>query len=423
MPVRAVGTLLIFVVTMALVIIRPRRWPEAIWTSLGAAIVLATRLVTLSQAGALLRAAADALWFLAALLILAALLERSGFFEWAAIRAAQLAGGRVHALYRNVFVLGAAITAVLSLDTTAVILTPIVLSFVRRLKLPAAPFVFACAFVANTASLPLPVSNLTNLVFASSFHLTFGRFALRMLVPALIAVAVNHWLFWRLFRSELPRTFAPESLPRSDDVIPHRGYFRWSVGVLVAVCIGYFIAPAVHVEPYVVGIAGCVVLAAAGAATRRLERGILRKISWSIFPFVVGLFIVVQAIENLGVARAAAAFVGNLPRSPVVATLVAAAGAAVASNVVNNLPATLLARGALHAANASRPAIYGALVGVNVGPNLLVVGSLATMLVLTRARRESEAPSGLAFFLVGLRVTPVVLAVTALALAATFFVR
>ncbi|HEX4460553.1 MAG TPA: ArsB/NhaD family transporter [Polyangia bacterium] len=420
MPLRLLLTLAIFALTMLLVIIRPRKWPEALWTCLGAALLLALRFVSPHEAVAVVGQAGGALLFLAALLPLAALIERSGFFDWTAIVAAQRARGRVRVLYRNVFILGALVTTVLSLDTTAVILTPIVLSFVRRLQLPPRPFVFACAFVANTASLLLPVSNLSNLIFAASFHFTFGAFALRMLLPSLTTLAVNYWLFVRLFRDELPAAFAADALPAPASVIHHRGYFRWSVGVLVAVCLGYFVAPLVRLQPYDVGFVGCAVLAGAALLTRQLTFDLARRVQWSIFPFVIGLFIVVRAVQNVGLDAGGAALVQRLPHDPFVASFVSAFGAAIASNLVNNLPAALLARDILHAAHASNAAVYGALLGTNLGPNIVVIGSLATMLVLTRARADGDAPSNLDFLRVGLRVTPLVLAAAALTLGLVF---
>src|SRR4051812_16275889 len=194
---------------LALVIKRPRGVHEAVWTTGGAGLLLALGLISPAAAVAAVAAGREALLFLLALLVLSALVEKSGFFEWAAIYAARLARGDGRALYRNVFVLGTLITAVLSLDTTAVILTPLVLAFVQRLRLPPRPYLFACAFVANNASLLLPVSNLTNLIFAGTFRFSFLHFAARMLAPQLVALVVNYALFRFLFAGELPASFDP----------------------------------------------------------------------------------------------------------------------------------------------------------------------------------------------------------------------
>ncbi len=174
-PARIVATLTIFTATLALVVIRPRRLNEAWWTMLGAAAMLAFGLVTPSDALAATLAGKSTLLFLLSLLALSLLVGKSGFFDWAAIRCARFANGDAHALYRNTFVLGALVTATFSLDTTAVILTPVVVALVKRLKLPAVPYIVMCALVANVGSLALPISNLTNLLFADAFHRGQGR--------------------------------------------------------------------------------------------------------------------------------------------------------------------------------------------------------------------------------------------------------
>jgi arsenical pump membrane protein len=174
---------------LILMVVRPRRWNEAWWTMLAAAAMLVFGLVTPREAVGAILAGKNALLFLLSLLALSLLIGKSGFFDWAAIRCARIAKGDAHALYRNAFVAGAIVTAILSLDTTAVMLTPVLLALVKRLKVPAAPYVVLCAFVANVGSMALPVSNLTNLLFADAFHQTFAAFAARMIVPQLVALS------------------------------------------------------------------------------------------------------------------------------------------------------------------------------------------------------------------------------------------
>ena len=375
---------------------------------------------TPAQAVRVTRTGQDALLFLLALLLLSSLLERSGFFDWSSIQAARLAGGDGRRLYRNVFVLGALITATLSLDTMAVILTPIVLAFVGRLKLPAGPYIFACAFVANVASLPLPVSNLTNLLFTSAFALPFGGFVLRMLLPQCVALLTNYALFRWLFRAELPAEFSGEGLPDPKTVVPHEGYFRAAVGVLGLVLVGYFAAPFVHLPPYAVAFAGCLILAVWGARAGRVKWEGLREVSWSVFPFVVGLFVVIGGVENLGLTGRAAAWLAGLDSHPLAAMAAMAGGAGLASNVVNNIPAALLARTVLQQAHAHPPLVYAALLGTNIGPNMTLSGSLATLLVLTAARKKGEDVRALDFLKVGLLVTPLTLLTALFALWLSF---
>jgi len=413
---RIVVTLTVFAGMLFLVVVRPRRWNEAWWTMLGAAAMVVLGLVSPRAAISATLAGKNALLFLLSLLALSLLVGKSGFFDWAAIRCARIAKGSAHSLYRNAFVLGAIVTAIFSLDTTAVMLTPVMLAIVKRLKLPAAPYVVLCAFVANVGSLVLPVSNLTNILFADAFHMTFGAFAARMIAPQFMALITTYALLRWHFRRELPHHFDGESLPDSASMVPNRAYFLVCVTVLVVVLAGYFLAPLVGLEPYVIAFAGSGVLAIAGAATGRVQVRAASELSWGLFPFVVGLFVAVQGLENLGIVGVSARWLAHMrPGSP--GELFAAAGAtAFASNIMNNLPAALIARSVLLASHAHTGTVLASLVGADVGPMITPFGSLATMLVLALARREGEEVRAGKLVMLGLRATPVIVGATALAL-------
>jgi arsenical pump membrane protein len=408
-------TVLVFALTLVLILIRPRGLNEAWATVLGGGLMLLLRLETPAQAWGTIAQGADVLLFLLGLLILSDLLRVSGFFEWAAILAARSAAGDGKALYRNVFLLGAVTTAFLSLDTTAVILTPVVLACVSRLRLTSRPYLLACAFVANTGSLLLPVSNLTNLLFVSAFHWGFGAFLFRMALPQVAALWVNYWLFRRLFAKELPLRFEMGDLPGPQTVLPDMPYFRGAVAVLLLVLVGYFVGSLVHIPPFVVALTGCVVLFLWGVWRKQVGAKIVREISWPIFPFVIGLFVVVRGVENLGLAGLAAHGLASVGHAPLAQALAAAFGAGIGSNVVNNIPMALLAISSLRH-GAAPAAQYGALLGCDLGPNLTVAGSLATMLVITTARRQGEDVGARDFFGTGLRTMPLILLAAGLAL-------
>jgi len=314
-------------------------------------------------------------------------------------------------------VLGAIITAILSLDTTAVILTPVMLALVRRLKLPAAPYIVLCALVANVGSLLLPISNLTNILFADTFHLTFAAFAARMVAPQIVALATTYALLRWQFRRQIAERFDGESLPEPASVVPNRAYFLVCVTVLVVVLIGYFIAPLVGLEPYAIAFAGSGVLALAGAISGRVRIRAVSELSWSVFPFVVGLFVAVQGLESLGIIGVSSGWLAHLrPDSP--EKLFAAAGAtAFASNVMNNLPAALIARSVLLASHADTGTVLAALVGTDVGPIITPFGSLATMLVVALARREGQEVRTGRLLIFGLWAAPVIVVATTFTLA------
>jgi arsenical pump membrane protein len=400
-------SILVLASVLVLIVRRPFGLQEAVWTCAGAALVLLTTLVSVPAAITLTRSAASPLLFLISLLWLAALLEASGFFAWSAIVSARGANGDGVRLHRNVFLLGAAITVLLSLDTTAVILTPLVLSFVTRLRLPARVYIVTCAFVANTASLALPISNLTNLLFTDTLHTTFGEFALWMALPQIVALVVLYVVLRRWFRAEL-RNFDPDSLPDSASVIADVAFFRASIVVLFAISIGYFFAPLFSLEPYVVSFAGAFILTIVGAVRGRVVLSTFRHVSWSVVPFVIGLFIVVRAVENRGAALLLTQTIDALPTSPFARILSLAGLATLASNFVNNLPAALMLKSALAASHASPAEQLAALVGTNAGPNLTVIGSLATTLVLIEARKRGETVRASELFRPAIVVTPLV---------------
>jgi arsenical pump membrane protein len=413
-------TLALFGAMLALVVWRPRRWHEGWWTVLGAAAMLSLRLVSPHEAVSATSAGKSALLFLLALLLLSLFVEKSGFFEWAAIRSARAAAGNGRLLYRNAFLLGAVVTAVLSLDTTAVMLTPVLLSLVKRLRLPATPYIALCAFVANIGSLLLPISNLTNILFASAFNLTFAVFTLRMLAPQIVALAVTYWLLHWYFRRELPDSFDVRSLPEAKTLVPDARYFNVCIGVLAVVLLGYFLAPLVGAEPYGVAFGGSGVLLVVGLVTGRLRFSDLGKLSWGLFPFVIGLFIAVRGLENLGLVELCSSWLqrsksGSLPQMLAVTGMTT-----LAANVTNNLPAAILARSVLLEAHAPASAAFAALIGADVGSIITPFGSLATMLVLAIARQEGVLVRERRILILAAWVAPLVVLASTLALALSF---
>ncbi len=406
---RIAVTLAVFAAMLVLVGLRPKRWPEAIWTVAGGRAMVALGLVTPRQALTAGLAGKNALLFLLSLLALSVLVGKSGFFDWAAVRCARASGGRTQRLYLNLFVLGAAITAGMSLDTTAVMLTPVVVSCARKLDRPTAPFVVLCAVIANVGSLLLPISNLTNLLFADAFDLSFAAFAARMAAPQLLALVTTYALLrWR-FKDELGAGFEAAKLPPLDGVIKHRGYFRACVIVLALVLAGYFVAPVAGLEPYVIAFSGVIVLIIAGAATGQVQLRAATELSWSVFPLVLGLFVAVQGLENLGIVEPAARWLAAQGVHPVLQLGAVAGSTAVASNVMNNLPAALVARSTLLAAQVEPRLALAALAGADVGAMITPLGSLATILVLTLARRDQVELPVRTLLALTLGMTPLIL--------------
>jgi arsenical pump membrane protein len=369
---------------LAGVLLRPRRINEAWFAAAGAILMLALGIVAPSDVVDILRPtnSGNVLLFLLFLMALSALVDTSGFFDWAATLAARAARGDARRLLVGVFLLGAAITTLLSLDTTALLLTPLVWALVSRARLPPRPYLFACAFVANIASSSLPVSNLTNLLVFGKLGVTPTRFALVMVPVTILASLTAFGMLVFLFGRELPEGYDPDAFPDPLDAVPHLPYFRVTLIVLGLTLAGYFIGPSLLKVPlWSVAALGAAILAIAGRGLKRLRLRMIatRGIAWSVFPFVVGMFVVIRGLENIGLAVSLGGLMAALGGGTMLGRILAVAlGSAVGANLINNIPMQLLALSAL--AGHGHAVLYASLLGCNLGPNVTVVGSLATML-------------------------------------------
>ncbi len=414
-------SVLIVAATLALMLVRPRGLLEAWAAVLGAAAMALVGAIGFGDVAAVVAETSDVLLFLLGMMVLTGLVERAGIFDWLAASWAGLARGSGLLLFTLVFVLGAVVTVFLSLDATVIILTPIVYALVSQRRLDATPYMFACTFVANTASLALPISNLTNLLVFHQLGLGFAAFASRMWLPTLAAVGTNFAAFAWLFRDRLARRFdpVPAKLPPTDR------WFRVCAAVLALSLLGLLALGFLDLPLSPAPLAGSVVLLALGRNDRRASfRAVVGDVSWPLFAFVVGMFLVVRGFEHFWLAQLSVV----LPADPLSGLVVAVVGAAVGSNVVNNVPVTILGISLLKGAalegaalKGAAPAVrdlaaYGALVGANVGPTATTYGSLATMLWLSLVRQRGVAVSTWDYMKVGLVTMPVVLVAATLAL-------
>lgn len=397
-------------VVLVVAVTRPRALPEAAAAVPAAAVVLLTGLLGVAQAWDEVRELGPTVGFLAAVLVLAHLADAEGVFRWAGGLLAHHSRHRPRRLFTLVVVAATLTTTVLSLDATVVLLTPVVLDTARRLGARPAPHAFACAHLANSGSLLLPVANLTNLLALQASGLTFLGFAGLMLLPQLAVLAVEYAGLRLTFRRDLA---VPADPTGADEEAPVP---RVALAVLAATLLGFAIASPLGVEPVWVAVGGALVLAVRTLVARRTRvRDVVGAASPFFCLFVLALGVVVAAVSEHGLGDLVA---GLLPAGTSFGALLGlAAIAAVLANVVNNLPATLILLAALGPAPAVG-AVLAVLIGVNVGPNLTPVGSLATLLwrrVL--AGRGVPAPLG-TFTLAGLATVPlgVVAGTAALAL-------
>ena len=352
-------------------VVRPRGLPEAVVAVPAAGVVVATGALSPGHAADEAARLGPVVGFLAAVLVLARLCDDDGLFAACGAWMARTAAGRPRRLLAQVFVLASAITAVLSLDATVVLLTPVVFATAARLGARPRPHVYACTHLSNAASLLLPVSNLTNLLAFAASGLSFTRFAGLMALPWLAAIAVEYAVFRRYFAVDLdagataPAAVAPPAVP------------VFALATLACTLAGFAVASAFGVDPAWAACAGASVLAVRALARRRTTpAALLRATAPPFLAFVLALGLVVRAVVDNGLGTA----LGRLlpTGTGLLALLGTAALAAVLANVINNLPAVLVL---LPLAAPSGPAaVLAVLLGVNIGPNLTYTGSLATLL-------------------------------------------
>ena len=386
------------------VITRPFAWPEFIWAVAGALLLLGLGLLSPAEAMSGLGKGTDVYLFLTGMMLLSELARQEGLFDWVAARAAGLARGSARRLFGLVFGVGTVVTVFLSNDATAVVLTPAVAAVVKAAEATdPLPYLLICAFIANAASFVLPISNPANLVTYGS-HMPpllqwLPRYALPSLLSIIATYAVLRWTQRGRLRQEISSGI---------DIPPLSAAGKLAAIGIFATAIVLLAASAFDIQ---LGLPTFV----AGAATAlvvlmRSKCGaidVLKKVSWGVLPLVAGLFVLVEALQKTGVTRLLAGLLQNLVRhSADLAAWVVGVGLAIGCNLVNNLPAGLVAGDVVQVVHVPDQVRSAVLIGVDLGPNLSVTGSLATILWLTALRREGHSVSAWTFLKLGALVMP-----------------
>jgi arsenical pump membrane protein len=383
--------------TLAAAAVDHGRLPPALIAVPGAALLTLVGAVSWDDAAATLREVGPTVAFLVVVLLLADLADREGLFTWSAAVTARRAGSSAQGLLGRVFLLATVVTAVLSLDATVVLLTPVVVATARRMRVPVAPHGYAVGHLANSASLLLPVSNLTNLLAVAATGMSFVHFAGLMVLPQLVTVALEYLVLRRLFRADLAQ---PVSAPVHD--VP--GTPVLALAVVGATVAGFAVASLVGIGPVWPATAGVVVLAVRQLAIGRTRPPhLVRAANLPFGLFVLGLAVLVLVLQQHGLETLLRDL---LPSGDgLAALLTVAAISALLANLVNNLPATLALLPA--AAAGGVPTVLAVLIGVNLGPNLTYAGSLANL--LWRRVLGVDAPGAVRFSAVGLATVPLTL--------------
>jgi arsenical pump membrane protein len=396
---------------IACVLFRPKNWPEAVWACLGAVLMVVCRLLPLAQAGGAIVNGTDVYLFLTGMMLLAELARKEGVFDWLASLAVAAAKGSRARLFLLVYLVGTAVTVFLSNDATAVVLTPAVYAAVQKARTKALPYLFICAFIANAASFVLPISNPANLVVYGKTLPPLIPWLRTFLLPSICSIFATYAVLRFVVRKDLTGKLQEDSEPVS---LSKQGHFAaWGIvatGVVLIAASGFGLD---------LGLPTCISAVVAVLVVTRARpqsmREIAKGVSWSVLPLVAGLFVLVEAVNRAGALTAVGVLLRWCAATPRIGAFAASFGIAALSNLVNNLPSGLLAGGALQAFPVSAHIRDAVLIGVDLGPNLSVTGSLATVLWLIALRREGEQMSGWQFLKIGFLVMPPALVLATLA--------
>jgi arsenical pump membrane protein len=399
------------------VIARPWNLPEFIWAAAGAALLVALNLLPWPEALAAAGKGTDVYFFLAGMMLLAEVARKEGLFDWLAAQAVRSSKGSAKRLFLIVYVVGIVVTVLLSNDATAVVLTPAVYAATRAAKVEPLPYLFACAFIANAASFVLPISNPANLVVFGKGMPPLADWLRAFAAPSLAAILATYLALRFTQRRALGGDVAA-----IEAIAPlTRGGKLTAIGILTTAVV-LLTASALDRDlglPTFIAGAGVTVLVL--AIGRQSPWPLLSDISWSVLPLVAGLFILVEGLNRTGVLPALARMLKQASiAAPQLTAWIAGVVVAIASNLLNNLPMGLIAATTGQAAQVSRHVLGAILIGVDLGPNLSVTGSLATILWLIVLRREGEHVGAWQFLKLGLIVMPpaLLLSLAALAIAA-----
>ncbi len=412
----ALITWVIAAVATAGVILRPWRVPEYVWALSGAALLVLLGLLPLKAAGHAVAEGGDVYLFLLGMMVLAELARQEGLFDWLAMFAARHAKGSATRLFDLVFLVGIVVTVFLSNDATAVVLTPAVYAAARAAKAPPLPYLFVCAFIANAASFVLPISNPANLVIFGAHMPPLVTWLWHFSLPSVAAIAVTYaalrWTQREQLRQPLQTTFEPQVLGTGGRLAAV-GIVLTAVTLLVASALGLELG----LPTFCAGVASAALI---HLRLRRNPKHVLKHLSWGVLPLVAGLFVLVEGVAHTGViGQLGQALQALASQSPQQASWAAGLGIGLASNLMNNLPAGLIAASLGQTATLPLQTTSALLIGVDLGPNLSITGSLATLLWLVAVRREGLHVSALEFLRLGVLVMPPALLAALAALALT----
>jgi len=390
----------ISLLSIAGVILRPFRVTEAVWAVSGALLLALLQLISLADAWTGITKGTDVYLFLFGMMLLAEVAREERLFDWLAAKAVVLARGSAKRLFALTYLVGIVVTVFLSNDATAVVLTPAVAAAVRAAKVDKPlPYLLICAFIANAASFVLPISNPANLVIYDASLPSLLHWLPRYLLSSVLSIGITYVLLYRTQRQDMMKPLEQTiALPALSSTGRSAAWGIAITAVVLLACSAWDIPLGLPTAITGVLTSGFVLLKA-----RKTPLIIIKGISWAVLPLVAGLFVIVEALNKTGLIRVLAQLLQHATaRNVATATWGSGIGIAVISNLMNNLPSGLIAADAVQAAHVPEIVRSAVLIGVDLGPNLSVTGSLATILWLVALRREGQTIGAIAFLKLGM---------------------